>query len=177
MIPAGFADFLLSRQNSRRMSSDGSPMSDGSADKRPLSEVSAENRPLCEGLADICRLYATFADIQRMFASSARGRPLSADVRRHPPHVRLLCRQRPDVRHVRREGPTVRHPARESVPGARERDTVFGPSTARTYKSKCQNRPFSHPAPPPPASGFATRPQGPQVQKVQKPSARPFWTF
>lgn len=24
---------------------------------------------------------------------------------------------------------------------------------------------------------FRTRPQGPQVQKVQKPPARPFWTF
>ena len=128
------------------------PMFDESADKRPLSEGAAENRPLCEVFADICRLSATSTDSRPMSASSAREPPLSADVRRHPSPVRLLCRQWLDVRHLRRDGPPVRQIARESRSIGREGDTNFGLGTPRTYERKCQNRPFSHPAPPAQAS-------------------------
>ena len=101
------------------------PVCGMSAAVPPMSDGLAERRAMSEGAAESRPLCEGGADIRPMSASSAREQPLSAD---------------------------VRHPARESVLGARERDTAFGHSSARTYERKCQNRPISHSAPPPPAS-------------------------
>ena len=204
MIPAGFADFLPGRQTGANRSprAVSAARIDDLRSGRAMGPPGLVNGRVPAGMFEKERQCAECPPSGRPRST---GRPRWRHGPKGPPRIGLCAKgsrtsadcppgqptpgeclgYRPESSHYPpmcdtcvTSLPTMacaRHIARECRSIGRECDTNFGLGTARSYKRKCQNRPISHSAPP--ASRLATRPQGPQVQKVQKPSSRPFWTF